>query len=345
MASKTHLFSLLLPALLAACGDPGASHDDDQDVVTSEDETTLETPLETSPLDFTLCLNQCDASHMIIGCDDRTQRTASTEGVKPFSQVGWFGNGCSGTLIGSNVVLSAAHCFFTAGTNTFRQGPISFSLGQTSVPPSGGGGIGLPGETCRRPYGTQYISSVTVPGEYDNTSIAVDNKAWDYAVVLLNDAPVDAEPMPYGYTDWSTLQNEESQSIGYPGTDKVSGTLWDTGRKSFLGRWLDPTDINLSGVLYVDNDGEGGQSGSPVFYDYAQFSGNGTLSTAYKLTGVLIGSPVAECQAGRSWAARILPKTVDRIDTWKVDPDSLTYSRKFKSFTGTQILPAVPTGC
>ena len=344
MALKTHPFLLLLPALLAACGDPGAVDDDDQDVVVSEDETTLETPLETSPLDYTLCLNQCDASHMIIGCDDRTQRTAPTKGVEPWSHVGWFSNGCTGTLIGSNVVLSAAHCFLN-GTNNFKQGPISFSLGQTSVPPSGGGGLGVPGETCRRPYGTQYISSVTIPDEYDNTSITVANKAWDYAVVLLNAAPVDGEPMPYGYTDWSYLQTEESQSIGYPGTDKVSGTLWDTGRKNFLGRWLNPTDINLSGVLYVDNDGEGGQSGSPVFYDYLHISGSGQISLEHKLTGVLLGSPVSECQAGRNWAARILPRTVDRIDTWKVDPDSTTYPRKFKAFTGTQILPADQDGC
>ncbi|HVK69562.1 MAG TPA: hypothetical protein VM694_34125, partial [Polyangium sp.] len=105
------------------------------------------------------------------------------------------------------------------------------------------------------------------------------------------------------------------------------------------------TDINLSGVLYVDNDGEGGQSGSPVFYDYLHISGSGQISLEHKLTGVLLGSPVSECQAGRNWAARILPRTVDRIDTWKVDPDSTTYPRKFKAFTGTQILPADQDGC
>lgn len=343
MASNMYLFSFLLPALLAACGDPGAFDDDDQDVAMSEEEIALE-PLGSSPLDATLCLSYCDAKHMIIGCDDRTQRTAPTKGVEPWSYVGWFSNGCTGTLIGSNVVLSAAHCFLAGGTNNFTQGPISFSLGQTSPPPSGGG-LGAPGDACARPYGTQYISSVTVPDEYDNTSISVANKAWDYAVVILNAAPVDGEPMPYGYTDWSYLQTEESQSIGYPGTDKISGTLWDTGRKSFLGRWLNPTDANLSGVLYVDNDGEGGQSGSPVFYDYLHVAGNGAISLEYKLTGVLLGSPVSECQAGRSWAARLVPRTVDRIDTWKVDPDSMTYPRKYKSFTGTEIKPANQNGC
>ncbi|MDC3961565.1 trypsin-like serine peptidase [Polyangium jinanense] len=338
MASKMQLFSLLLPALLAACGDSGAFDDDDQDVAMSEDESALETPL-----DATLCLNYCDAKHMIIGCDNRTWHTEPTKGVKPWSYVGWFGNGCTGTLIGSNVVLSAAHCFLTEGTNNFTQGPLSFSLGK-SIPPSGGG-IGLPGNVCRTPYGTQYISSVTVPDEYDNTSNTVANKAWDYAVVILNDAPVDAEPMPYGYTDWSYLQTEESQSIGYPGTDKIPGTLWDTGRKSFLGRWLNPTDLNLSGVLYVDNDGEGGQSGSPVFYDYTQISGDGSISLEHKLTGVLIGSPVSACQAGQNWAARLVPRTVDRIDTWKVAPNSMTYPRKYKAFTGTEIKPVEPADC
>ncbi|MDI3287415.1 trypsin-like peptidase domain-containing protein [Polyangium sp. 15x6] len=341
MASKMQLFSLLLPALLAACGAPGALDDDDQDVAMSEDETTLETPPESSSLDATLCLSYCDSEHKIIGCDDRTDRTAPTEGIKPWSYVGWFGNGCTGTLIGSNVVLSAAHCFVTGGTNNFTQGPISFSLGQTSIP---GPWTGAPGSPCTRPYGTQYIKSVTVPDEYDNTDTTVANKSWDYAVVILNDAPADAEPMPYGYTDWSYLQTEESQSIGYPSIDKILGTLWDTGRKSFLGRWLNPTDLNLSGVLYVDNDGEGGQSGSPVFYDYMNVSGDGTISLEYKLTGVLIGSTVSACQAGQNWAARLVPRTVDRIDTWKVDPDSMTYPRKYKAFTGTEI-KAATIGC
>ncbi len=42
-----------------------------------------------------------------------------------------------------------------------------------------------------------------------------------------------------------------------------------------------------------------------------------------------------------------MPGAVDRIDTWKADPDSLTYSRKYKAFTGSEISPAEPpvNGC
>lgn len=35
-----------------------------------------------------------------------------------------------------------------------------------------------------------------------------------------------------------------------------------------------------------------------------------------------------------------MPGTVSRIDAWKVDPDSLTFPRKHKLFSGAQIKPA-----
>lgn len=330
MASRWTQILLPLPLVLAACVDPGAfepGEDLTEEQLMSEAEPTDEASSE-------LCTNVCDSKHMIIDCDDRVQRSAPTEGIKPWSYVGRFSNGCTGTLIASNVVLSAAHCFID-GNNTFRTGPISFSLAQTSIGP------------CGRPYGNQYVSHVTIPGEYSGGSGTVSNKSWDYAVVRLNAAPPGAEPMPYGYTDWTNLQSYDARSIGYPSTDKTAGTLWDTGNQTFLGRWLNPSDSNLSGVLYVDNDAEGGQSGSPVFYSYWQIGADGSLSVAHKLTGVLIGSPVSECEAGRLWAPRLVPGTVDRIDTWKIDPDNLTYSRRYKAYTGSEISPAEPpaNGC
>jgi hypothetical protein len=77
-----------------------------------------------------------------------------------------------------------------------------------------------------------------------------------------------------------------------------------------------------------------------VYYDYWQYSANGTLTVAHKLTGVLIGSPVSECQAGRVWATRLVPGTVSRINAWKLDPDSLAFPRRHKLFSGAEIKPA-----
>ncbi|NUP11434.1 MAG: trypsin-like serine protease [Polyangiaceae bacterium] len=277
-----------------------------------EEEATAST--EEAIDDITSCANQCDDKTMIIGCDDRTRYNGTTLGVAPWKHVGRLSNGCTGTLIGDRAVLTAAHCLYD--DNGFFAGPIGFSLGQTS--------------SCKKPYGTQYVQTAVIPHEYTVTSGGLAGKAWDYAVVILNAAPPNAEPMDYGYETWSNLSTMSSLSIGYPGS-KAEGSLWSTGSKDFLGRWLDPVDSNRSGVLYVNNDGEGGQSGSPVYTYYLG---------ARKLVGVLIGSPEADCQAGRLWAARIVPETEDRIDLWKTSPTAPTFPSKFKVFGGGQIKPA-----
>lgn len=246
------------------------------------------------------CFSQCTNSKMIIGCDDRVQRTTSAQGVAPWMHVGRLqgqGWACSGTLIGNRWVLTDAHCILD-GNNNVKNEVISFTLGQTSLGP------------CGRPYGRQYVKRIYAPGQYNNASITPENKSFDWALLELNAIPPGSVPMDFGYVSWASLSEASSYSIGYPG-DKTTATLWETGRKQFLDspyRWLNGGE---SGLLYINNDAAGGQSGSPVY----RFNNSGR-----KVVGTMVGSPIADCQAGRVWAARITPEVEDTLRLWMSCP-------------------------
>lgn len=186
------------------------------------------------------------AAQAIIGNDERVRITSTT--TFPASAIAYLdilvdGDlfSCTATFIGSQVLLTAAHCLWDRDSHQWAS--------IVRVVPGKNG----PAE----PFGGQFADSLWVPDGWIETGGA---PGYDWGLIHLPTTALSANAgwMRVGLLSKATLSSSDFQPaiLGYPG-DKPEGTLWGSIKNAFL----DVSDF----FLFHDIDAYQGQSGSAVF--------------------------------------------------------------------------------
>lgn len=182
----------------------------------------------------------------IIGDDEREPILSSD--LYPFRAIAYLelttasgGASCTGTFVGEDVLLTAAHCLWSfedGFTDSIRVAPAKDGLSE--------------------PYGSEFAFDWVVPQEWIDSEAS--DTLWDFGIIVMEDGTLGSSVGWLQVANMTTATLSRSDFtpaiIGYPGDIGNGDTMWGASKDSF-------TDVQ-DFILEYDIDTAPGQSGSAI---------------------------------------------------------------------------------